>query len=94
MLAYLENTFPIRFVTVLCLLVTYFRRGAMPEICEYFNVKIQVTNGVNKVRYRVIETHAYVTYAPDDVPYPIEPTRYVLGRDTTAFQISASEPDV
>ena len=38
-------------------------------------------------RYRAIATHVCISTAPDEVPYPIEPTRYVLGRGTTAFQI-------
>ena len=59
-----------------------------------FIVQIWVTNWVKSERYRVIETHTCASSAPDEVPYPIEPTRYVLGRDTTAFQIRTHEPDV
>ena len=82
------------FCTVLCLWVTYFRRVARPEICGYFNVQIWVTNWVKSQRYRAIEAHTYVNTAPDEIPYPIEPTRYVLGRDTTVFRIETREPDV
>ena len=80
--------------TVLCLWVTYFRRVARPEICGYFKLQIWIPNWQKSERYRVIETHAYVNTAPDEIPYPIEPTRYVLGRGTTAFQIGTRESDV
>ncbi len=82
------------FFTVLCLSVTNFRREAMPEICGYFKLQIYTNFGVKSERYWAIETHAFVNTVPDDVPYPIEPTRYVLGRSTTAFQIRTREPDV
>ena len=35
-----------------------------------------------------------VSTGPDEVPYPIEPTRSVLGRHTIGFQIGPREPDV
>ncbi len=82
------------FFTVLCLWVTYFRRVASCENCGYFKLQIRVTNEVNSERYRAIEAHTYDNTAPHYVPYPIEPTRYVLGRVTTAFQISVLEHDV
>ena len=82
------------FFMVLCLWVTYFRRGARPEICGYFKLQIWVTNWVKSERYMGTEARACVSTVPDDVPYPIEPTRYVLGRDTTAFQIGTHEPGV
>ncbi len=55
---------------------------------------IWVTNGVRIESYRSNADHTYVNTAPDDVPYPIEPTWYVLGRMTTAFRIGTREPDV
>ncbi len=82
------------FLTVLCLWVTYFRRGARPEICGYFNVQIWVTNKVKSERYRPPKTNTCVTTLADDVAYPIEPTRYILGQVTTAFQIRTPEPGV
>ncbi len=79
---------------VLCFWVTNFQREARPEICGYFNVQIYTNFGVKIGRYRIIETHACVNTTPDEIPYPIEPTRYVLSRDTTVFQIGAREPDI
>ena len=58
------------FLTVLCLWVTYFRRGAKPEICGYFNVQIWVRNEVKSERYMGIEAYACVSTVPDDVCIP------------------------
>lgn len=68
-----------------------FSTRSQPEICGYFNVQIRVTNGVNSKIYMVIDPHAYVTNIPDEVAYPIEPSRYVLSRITIVFQIGAPE---
>ncbi len=53
------------------------------EICRYFNVKIRVTNVSKFEIYRGTEAYDCVSNVPDEVPHPIEPIRYVLGRDTT-----------
>ena len=45
-------------------------------------------------RYRAAADHTRVSTAPDEVPYPIEPTRSVLGRHTTVFQIGPREPGI
>ena len=66
----------------------------MPEICGYFKLPIWITFGVKSAHYRLIDPHVYVNTIPDDVAYPIEPTRYVLDRVTTVLQISALERDV
>ena len=63
----------------------------MHKICGYFKLQIYTHFGVKIERYRGTEAHMYDIDAPDVVPYPIEPTRYVLGRVTTAFQIGAFE---
>ena len=52
-----------------------------------FNVQIWITFGVRSERYRVIEAHTWVNTVPNNVTHLIEPTWYVLGRVTTAFQI-------
>ena len=82
------------FFTVLCLLVINFQRGARPEICGYLTVQIRVTFGVKNGTYRPNADHTHVSTTPDDVPYPIEPTRYPLGRHTIGFQIGPREPAV
>ncbi len=82
------------FFTVLCFWPTYFRCGAQPEICGYLTVQIRVTFGVKNGTYRPNADHAYVSTAPDEVPYPIEPTRSVLCRHTIGFQIGPREPGV
>ena len=50
-------------------------------------VQIWVNFGEKSERYRVNMDHARVNTVPDDVPYPIEPTRSVLGRHTIGFHI-------
>ena len=66
----------------------------MSEICGYLFVKVWVHFGVKSVTYRIIYPQTCVNVVPDDVPYPIEPYRYVLGRVASAFHISAPEPDI
>ncbi len=82
------------FFTVLCLSVTNFQRGARPEICGYLTVQIRVTFGVKNGTYRPNADHARVSTGPDEVPYPIEPTRSVLCRHTIGFQIGPRESAV
>ena len=82
------------FFTVLCLWVTYFRRGARPEICGYFKLQIWVTGCTKSERYRPLGAHTRVNTGPYDVPYPIEPARSVLGRHTIGFQIGPRQSAV
>ena len=66
----------------------------MLEICGYFKLQICQNSGVKSVTYRGINPHVCVHTAPDNVAYPIEPSRYVLGRVTSAFSTGAPEPNV
>ena len=83
-----------RFLTVLCFQVTYFQRVASCGICWYLIVKFTPTFWVNSVTYRRIYPHASANVVPHDVPYPIEPYWYVLGRVTSVFSTSAPKPDI
>ena len=84
----------ISFFTVLCFSVTDFRRGARREICGYFNVQIWSNSRVGIRTYRANAHHTRVSAGPDEVPYPIEPTRSVLCRHTIGFHVGPREPGV
>ena len=58
----------------------------MPEICESFNVRIDTEFGGTET-LRGTVAHTYVNITPNQIPYPIEPIRYVLGRVTPVFHI-------
>ncbi len=73
--------------TVLCLYVANLLRAARCEMCGYFKLQIHTTFDVRIENYRNNARHARVSAGPDEVPYPIEPTRSVLGRHTIGFQI-------
>ena len=73
--------------------MTYFLRVARLEICGYLIVKIYTNFGVRIESYRSNVDYAHVSTVPDKVPYPIEPTRSVLGRPTIGFHIGPREPD-
>ena len=42
--------------------------------------------------YRSINPHALVNVVSEDVPYPIEPSRYVIGRAALGFCIGVPDP--
>ena len=73
--------------TVLCLYVANLLRAARCEMCGYFKLQIHTTFDVRIENYRNNARHARVSTGPDEVPYPIEPTRSVLSRHTIGFQI-------
>ena len=91
---FMYHSMTVIFFTVLCFWLTYFWCGARPEICGYLNVQIWVTGCTKIGTYRPNVDYTRVSTKPDDVPYPIEPTRSVLGRHTIGFQIRPREPDV
>ena len=82
------------FFTVLCFCPTYFMRVARREICGYFIVQIWVTGCTKCETFMPNVDYARVSTEPDEVPYPIEPTRSVLCRHTIGFHIGPREPDV
>ena len=75
------------FFTVLCLCAAIFLRLARREICGYFKLQIWVTACTKIETYRPNTHSTHVSTGPDEVPYPIEPTRTVLRRHTIGFQI-------
>ena len=82
------------FFTVLCFWLIYFLRVARREICGYLTVQIWVTGCTKSESYRANSDYARVSTGPDEIPYPIEPTRSVLCRPTIGSQIGPREPDV
>ena len=75
------------FFTVLCLYVANFMRLARREICGYLTVKIYTNFGVKIGTYRGNAHYTRVSTGPDEIPYPIEPTRSVLRRHTIGFHV-------
>ena len=82
------------FFTVLCLCAAIFLRLARLEICGYLTVKIRLNFGVKIGTYRANLDSTRVSTGPDEVPYPIEPTRTVLRRHTIGFQIGPRQSAV
>ena len=79
---------------VLCLYAAIFLRLARREICGYLTVKIYTNFGVKSERFTPNAHYTRVSTGPDEVPYPIEPTRTVLGRHTIGFQIGPRQSAV
>ena len=80
--------------TVLCLYAAIFLHLPRREICGYLTVKIYTNFGVRIQTYRASLVYTRVNTGPDDVPYPIEPTRSALRRHTIGFQIGPRQSAV